>query len=116
MIFKSERSDRPIRTQFPIAESTSDRQARLAHEQEEMQQRRLEALAGQVSMANNPSERIRIWEEFHGLSLPGNPMHKLLRVIAAATDLQLEQVREVQRQRQSGAPGIDPGLSAMQKA
>jgi hypothetical protein len=89
---------------FDGDQSASDRQARLAHAQEGMQQRRVEARAGQVSMANDPAERIRIWEEFHGLRLPRNPTHKLSRVIATATDLQLEQVREVRRQRQPAAP------------
>jgi hypothetical protein len=106
MIFKSERSGPLFRTQSRIGESISDRHARLVREQEEMQQRRLEALAGQASIVNNPSERIRIWERLHGLPLPCNPAHKLLGVIAAATDLQLEQVQEVQRLRLLAARGI----------
>jgi hypothetical protein len=93
-------------TQLRIGETIADHRARLARELEETQQRRLEALAGQVSVVNAPSERIRIWEQLHGLPLPRNPTHKLLRVIAAGTDLQLEQVREVQRLRLSAAPGI----------
>lgn len=115
MIFKSERSERPFRMQYPITDLTSDHQARLAREQAEAQQRRSEALAGQVSMTNNASERIRIWEDFHGLSMPVTPTHKLLEVIAAATDLQLEQVQEVQRQRTSPAPGISVGALSVEK-
>jgi hypothetical protein len=106
MIFESERSSRPFRMQSRIGESIVDHRARLAREQEEMQQRRSEALAGQVSIVNDPSERIRIWEQLHGLPLPRNPTHKLLGVIAAATDLQLEQVQEVQRLRLLAARGI----------
>jgi len=34
-----------------------------------------------------------------GLPLPSSPNHKLLEVIAAATDLQIEQVQEVQKLR-----------------
>jgi hypothetical protein len=105
MIFESERSSRMSRTQLHIGETIADHRARLAREHEESQQRRSEALAGQVAVINAPSERIRIWEQLHGLPLPRNPTHKLLRVIAAGTDLQLEQVREVQRLRLSGAHG-----------
>jgi len=106
MIFESERSSRLFPTQLRIGESIADHRARLAREHEETQQRRLEALAGQVSVVNAPSERIRIWEQLHGLPLPRNPTHNLLRVIAAETDLQLEQVHEVQRLRLSAARGI----------
>jgi hypothetical protein len=47
------------------------------------------------------------------LDLPRNPTHNLLSVIAAATELQLEQVREVQRLRLSvvhaeGVSGAGP--------
>jgi hypothetical protein len=104
MIF--ERPSRPFRTRSPIGESVAEHRTRLAREHEEIQQRRLEALAGQVSVVNNPSERIQTWERLHGLILPHNPTHKLLRVIAAATDLQLEQVQEVQRLRRSAARDI----------
>jgi hypothetical protein len=53
-----------------------------------------------------PGERIRIWERLHGLPLPLNPTHKLLGVIAAATDLQLEQVQEEQRLRRTAGKGV----------
>ena len=106
MISEPGHPSRLFPTQLRIGETIADHRARLARELEETQQRRLEALAGQVSVVNAPSERIRIWEQLHGLPLPRNPTHKLLRVIAAGTDLQLEQVREVQRLRLSAAPGI----------
>ena len=99
MIFESDRFKRRFSALPRIAESVAEHRERLAREQEETQQRRSEALAGQASIANNPSERIRIWERLHGLPLPRSPTHKLLGVIAAATDLQLEQVQEVQRLR-----------------
>ena len=63
------------------------------------QQRRTEALTSQVSMTNSPSQRIRIWEKLHGLQLPLSPNHRLLRVIADATQLHIEQVQEVQKLR-----------------
>lgn len=105
MILESKRSSRAFHALPHIGESVAEHRARLAREQEETQQRRSEALAGQVSTVNNPSERIRIWERLHGLPLPCSPTHKLLGVIAAATDLQLEQVQEVQRLRLGVARG-----------
>jgi hypothetical protein len=105
-MFESERSNRPYRPQLHVGESIADHRARLAREHEEIQQRRSEALAGQVSIVNAPSERIRIWEQLHGLPLPLDPTHNLLRIIAAETDLQLEQVREVQRLRLPPGRGV----------
>ena len=99
MRFEYERSSRPFGARPRVVESVAEHRTRLAREHEEKQQRRSEALAGQTSCANDPSERIRIWEQLHGLHLPRNPTHNLLRVIAVATELQLEQVREVQRLR-----------------
>jgi hypothetical protein len=113
MRFESERSSRPFGARSRFVESVAEHRTRLALEHEERQQRRLEAFAGQTSFANDPSERIRIWERLHGLDLPRNPTHNLLSVIAAATELQLEQVREVQRLRLSvvhdgGISGASP--------
>jgi hypothetical protein len=106
MVFESGRFGQSSGRQAGVGESIADHRARLARDEEELQQRRMEALAEQVSVVNSPSERIRIWERLHGLPLPRSSTHKLLRVIAVATDLQLEQVREVQRQRLSPAGGI----------
>ena len=99
MIFESKRSNRPYPVLSGTAESVAEHRARLARELEDSQQRRMDAMAGQVSIANSPSERILIWERLHGLPLPRSPSHRLLGVIAAATELQLEQVQEVQRLR-----------------
>jgi len=93
---------RPNRSSFAFsttAESAVENRARLAQEQELAQQRRSEALAAQTSIANTPAERILIWEQLHGLPLPSNPDHKLLNVIAISTDLQIEQIHEVQKLR-----------------
>lgn len=103
MVFEFEHAGGPARAQARIGEPVSDHRARLAREHAEMEQRRSDALAGQVSVVNAPAERIRIWEQLHGLPLPRSPTHKLLRVIAAATQLRLEQIREVQQQRLGAA-------------
>jgi hypothetical protein len=106
MVFESRNSSRPFGVGPHAGELVADYRARLAHEHAEMQQRREAELAEQVSIRNMPSERIRIWERLHGLPLPRDPTHNLLHVIAAATDLQLEQVQEEQRLRRSAAKGV----------
>ena len=103
MTFPSRVAGRPFSASPATAESVAEHRARLAHEQEIEQQRRTEALSDQVSITKTPSERIVIWEQLHGLPLPSSPNHKLLEVIAAATDLQLEQVKEVQKLRVASA-------------
>jgi hypothetical protein len=100
-VFETKGSVRPFGVGPHAGELIADYRARLAHEQAEVQQRRLAELAEQVSIRNMPSERIRVWERLHGLPLPRNPTHNLLSVIAAATDLQLEQVQEEQRLRRA---------------
>ena len=105
MTFTSRGSSRSFSGLPATAESVPEHRARLAREQEHAQQRRTEALSGQVSIKNTPSERILIWEQLHGLPLPSNPNHKLLEIIATATDLQIEQVQEVQKLRAArGSP------------
>lgn len=106
MVFESEGSGRQRSARPHLGESIPDYRARLAHEQEEMKQRRVAELAEQVSVRNPPSERILNWERMHGLPLPRSRTHALLSVIAAATDLQLEQVQEVQRLRLQAAQGV----------
>ena len=101
MTFTSRGSSRSFSGLPATAESVAEHRARLAREQ----QLRTEALSGQVSIKNTPSERILIWEQLHGLPLPSNPNHKLLEIIATATDLQIEQVQEVQKLRAArGSP------------
>jgi hypothetical protein len=106
MVFESTGPGRPFGTGSHAGELIADYRARLAHEQAETQQRRLAELAEQVSVRNDPSERIRIWERLHGLPLPRSPTHNVLAVIAAATDLRLEQVLEEQRLRLSGVRSV----------
>jgi len=107
MVFESVGSGRPFGVRLQVGETIPDYRVRLAREQEESHQRRLLELAEQASVRNIPSERIRIWERLHGLALPRSPAHNLLGVIAAATDLDIEQVQEEQRVRlvaTSGSP------------
>src|SRR3569832_745985 len=99
MTFPSRRSKQTFSTFSATAETVAEHRARLAQEQEIAQQRRTAALTSQVSMTNSPSQRIQIREELHGLPLPLSPNHRLLEVIADATQLHIAQVQEVQKLR-----------------
>lgn len=76
---------------------------RLAEERAAADERRRAELLDLTSSANAPSARIRAWERTHGLTLPRADSHPVLKSIAAATHLSLEQVREEQRRRQTPA-------------
>src|SRR5262245_43667817 len=83
--------------------TTTDRRAefrRLELERAEERQRRL---AEQTSPQNTAEQRIRIWEELHGLGLPRSTTHNLLRLIATQTALTLEEVRAEQQRRRGAA-------------
>jgi hypothetical protein len=45
----------------------------------------------------SPEQRVRAWERVHGLTLPLDPNHPIVDVIAIKTRLTLEQVRAVQK-------------------
>ena len=64
-------------------------------EAERAQRERIE----QSCELNTPAIRIRAWERLHRLTLPRGPAHAVLDVVANATRLTLEQVREEQRRR-----------------
>ncbi len=72
---------------------------RLAHEEFERAEKRRLELAEQRSDRNPPDVRIRTWEKVHALSLPSDPAHPILDVIAVSTRLTLAQVQEEQRAR-----------------
>jgi hypothetical protein len=68
-------------------------------------QRRQQELGEQSSPLSTPADRIRIWERVHQLQLPHSPNHRLVSVIAAHTNLSVEDVRAEQRLRAAGLPG-----------
>src|ERR1700733_11836278 len=80
----------------------TDHRARIAHEESERRERKQQELLEQVSDRNTPAQRIRIWERRHGLTLPRDSNHRLLAIVAAATDLALHQVNEEQQRRLAG--------------
>lgn len=92
------------------AETIADYRARIAHQQAEAARRRQEELEEQSSTLKTPDTRIRIWERLHEVGLPRDPAHRLVEIIAANTGLTVEEVRDEQRLRASGAPA--PAVAA----
>jgi hypothetical protein len=83
----------------PSDDPTMDFRARLAHQQAENAERRRFDLAEQSSRLKTAEERIRIWERLHEVTLPRDPEHRLIAIIAANTNLTTEDVLEEQRRR-----------------
>ncbi len=77
-----------------------DFRARLVHQQAEAAERRTD-LAEQCSRLKTAEERIRIWERIHEVTLPRDPAHRLVDIIAANTGLTGADVREEQTRRAS---------------
>lgn len=88
-------------------EILKDHRARIQLEERERAERRRLDLEEQRSNVNSPEMRIRTWEKVHALRLPTDADHPILDVIAVATRLTLEQVREEQRAR--GSAGKQKG-------
>jgi hypothetical protein len=80
-------------------ELVRDYRQRQADEEFERSERKRMQLADQRSELNDAKARIQAWEKVHALRLPASPMHPVLHVIAAATELTLNEVLEEQRQR-----------------
>ncbi len=80
-------------------ELPAEYRVRLAEERAAADERRRTELLDLTSTANAPSARIRAWERAHGLTLPRAESHPVLKSVAAATRLSLEQVQEEQRRR-----------------
>ena len=76
-----------------------DFRARLVHQQAEAAERRRMDLAEQSSRLKTAEERIRIWERIHEVTLPKDPAHRLVEIIAANTGLMSSDVHEEQQRR-----------------
>ena len=84
----------------PAAEVAAERREQAALELAAQQQEKTRNLARQRALDTPPAARIALWESLHGLALPRDPKHPLMEVIAAGTDLDLEQVL-AERQRRA---------------
>jgi hypothetical protein len=76
-----------------------DFRARLVHQQAEAAERRRLDLAEQSSRLKTAEERIRIWERIHEVTLPKDPAHRLVEIIATNTGLTDSDVKEEQQRR-----------------
>jgi hypothetical protein len=73
--------------------------ARIVREQAEEAERAQRERIEQACELNSPATRIQAWERLHRLTLPRGSAHPVLGIVAGATNLTLEQVREEQRRR-----------------
>jgi hypothetical protein len=73
--------------------------ARIVREQAEEAERAQRERIEQSCELNSPTARIQAWERLHRLTLPRGSAHSVLSIVAEATHLTLEQVREEQRRR-----------------
>lgn len=76
-----------------------DFRARLVQSQAEAAERRRNDLAEQSSRLKTAEERIRIWERIHEVTLPRDPAHRLVEIIAANTGLTDADVLDEQQRR-----------------
>jgi hypothetical protein len=60
---------------------------------------RKKSIAALSSPEHDAERRIRLWEHLHGMHLPREPDHELVRVIAGRTALTVAQVNAEQRRR-----------------
>jgi alpha-L-fucosidase len=99
MTFDPATGGRPRDQAAPSDNWMADHRARIAREESERLERKQRELLLQTSELGTPAERIRIWERRHGLMLPRDANHRLVKVVAHQTDLALDQVREEQQRR-----------------
>jgi hypothetical protein len=88
---------RPLST--PSDDPAMDFRTRLAHQQAENAERRKFDLTEQSSRLKSAEERIRIWERLHEVTLPRDPKHRLIDIVASDTGLTAVEVRDEQRRR-----------------
>src|SRR5271170_6152973 len=83
----------------PGEDPMMDFRARLVQQQAETAERRKTDLAEQSSRLKSAEERIRIWERIHEVTLPRDPAHRLVEIIATNTGLTHSDVRDEQQRR-----------------
>lgn len=84
---------------FTALELLAEHRERLALEEEERERKRTSQFEELRSEVNSVPVRIRAWEKMHGLRLPSDPAHPILRVIASTTGISLSCLREEQQAR-----------------
>ncbi len=76
----------------PAAELAAERREQFALQQAALKADKERNLARQRAMDTPPVTRIALWESRHGLALPRDPNHPLMRIIAENTALDVAQV------------------------
>ena len=84
---------------FASSSDVNERRAAAVRAEEERVQLRASKIEAQSSPFATPQERIRLWESLHGLALPRDPGHRLIRVIATNTGLTVQDVHDEQTRR-----------------
>jgi hypothetical protein len=84
-----------------------DYRERLALETLERAAVKRQDCAEQVAAQNSAGVRIRAWEKVHQLRMPSAPLHPVLQVIAAATQLSLADVQDEQQLRTARRASAD---------
>jgi hypothetical protein len=79
--------------------TVTERRAAAERAVAEREEWRLNQLSSQAAPHKLPEERIKVWEQLHGLDLPRAPNHKLLALIAAQTRLDMREVLAEQLRR-----------------
>jgi hypothetical protein len=83
----------------PAAEIAAERREQIAQERAARQADKDRNLARQRSIETAPATRIALWESRHGLAMPRDPGHPLMRYIAECTGLDLAQVEAEHERR-----------------
>ena len=84
---------RPIVARTDPLRTHAELLAEQAQEKAYQRQLQLEELKSEL---NSAERRVRTWEKVHGLTLPRNPNHPILDLIAIKTRLTLQEVLQVQ--------------------
>jgi hypothetical protein len=87
-----------------IGFDTGDRRAAVLRAEQERIEERRSRIDALTSPFATPHERIRLWEDLHGLRLPRTADHMLVRVIASRTALSVQQIHDEQQRRVEGSP------------
>jgi len=93
---------RDFSTHAPLSAASdiaAERRERIAAEQAARLEAKQRDLMQQTAMESTPEMRVALWERRHGLRLPSNPNHPVLKFVASSTDLDIEQVLGEQRRR-----------------
>ncbi len=99
MIWDSPKSHNGPETMSSGTGLISEHRDRVLHEQAEAAHQRQRDLLEQTSIKHPAELRIRIWERLHQMDLPRDPGHSLIPIIAAQTDLSVEQIGREQQRR-----------------